>query len=299
MVREFYIRPIFKSEDQNNPENYRGIAINNSIGKLFDLILYNRLDKFLLDNDIIHKTQIGFSKGACTSDHIFVLKCMIDKYLKSGDKRLYACFVDFRKAFDKVIHVGIMYKLQMYNINGLFYRIIKSMYTNDRLCVRVDDKMTEFFMSGVGVRQSDVLSPSLFKIFINDLPSIIDDKTDSITLDGEKIPCLLYADNLVLFSDTKNGLQQKLNILNNYCTEWCIEVNVKKTKVIIFSKTGRLMNDRFNIGTDTLECVKQYKYLGLIIENTGKFNKARKQLFQKGMKASFKLYRYEICRCIY
>ena len=165
------------------------------------------------------------------------------------------------------------------------------MYTNDRLCVRVDDKMTEFFMSGVGVRQRDVLSPSLFKIFINDLPSIIDDKTDSITLDGEKIPCLLYADNLVLFSDTKNGLQQKLNILNNYCTEWCIEVNVKKTKVIIFSKTGRLMNDRFNIGTDTLECVKQYKYLGLIIENTGKFNEARKQLFQKGMKASFKLYR--------
>jgi hypothetical protein len=51
------------------------------------------------------------------------------------------------------------------------------------------------------------------------------------------------------------------------------------------------MNDRFNIGTDTLECVKQYKYLGLIIENTGKFNEARKQLFQKGMKASFKLYR--------
>ena len=48
MVREFYIRPIFKSEDQNNPENYRRIAINNSIGKLFDLILYYRLDKFLL-----------------------------------------------------------------------------------------------------------------------------------------------------------------------------------------------------------------------------------------------------------
>ena len=108
------------------------------------------------------------------------------------------------------------------------------MYTNDRLCVRVDDKMTESFMSEVGVRQVDVLSPSLFKIFINDLPSIIDDKTDSITLDGEKIPCLLYADDLVLFSDTKNGLQEKLNILNKYCTEWCIDVNVKKTKVIIF-----------------------------------------------------------------
>ena len=80
---ESFICPIFKSEDQNNPENYRGIAINNSIGKLFNMILYNRLDKFLLYNGIIHKTQIGFSKGACTSDHIFVLKCIIDKYLKT------------------------------------------------------------------------------------------------------------------------------------------------------------------------------------------------------------------------
>ena len=63
-----------------------------------------------------------------------------------------------------VIHVGIMYKLQIYNVNGLFfYRIIKYMYTNDRLCVRVDDKMTEFFMSEVRVRKGAALSPSLLK----------------------------------------------------------------------------------------------------------------------------------------
>ena len=51
---ESFIRPIFKSEDQHNPDNYRGIAINNSIGKVFNLILYNRLDKFLLDNDQLY-----------------------------------------------------------------------------------------------------------------------------------------------------------------------------------------------------------------------------------------------------
>jgi hypothetical protein len=98
-------------------------------------------------------------------------------YNKQISKNCIHAFLIFAKHLIKVTHVGIMYKLQMYNVNGLFYRIIKSMYTNDRLCVRVDDKMTEFFMSGVGVKQSDVLSPSLFKIFINDLPSIIDDKT--------------------------------------------------------------------------------------------------------------------------
>ena len=75
--------------------------------------------------------------------------------------------------------------------------------------------MTEFFMSGVGVKQSDVLSPSLFKIFINDLPSIIDDKTFNNSRWWENSLPSIYADDLVSFSDTKNGLQQKLNILNN------------------------------------------------------------------------------------
>ena len=110
----------------------------------------NRFDLFLADNDIIHETQIGFSKKGRTSDHIFVLKCSIDKYLKCVDKELYVCFVDFRKAFNTVIHVGIMYKLQLQNINGYFYRILKSMYMSDKLCIKVDNKMTEFFTPEVG-----------------------------------------------------------------------------------------------------------------------------------------------------
>ena len=66
--------------------------------------------------------------------------------------------MDFRKAFDTVIHVGIMYKLQLQNINGYFYRILKSMYMSDKLCIKVDNKMAEFFTPEVWVRQGDVLS---------------------------------------------------------------------------------------------------------------------------------------------
>ena len=83
-----YICPIYKSENPLKPENYRGIAINNSIGKLFNIILCNRFDKFLLDNKVIHESQIGFFKKSGTTDHIFVLKCIIDKYLKQGNKNL-------------------------------------------------------------------------------------------------------------------------------------------------------------------------------------------------------------------
>ena len=131
---ESFICPLFKSGDKKNPENYRGIAINSSIGKVFNIILCNRLDKLLLENKIIHENQIAFSKKAHTSDHIFVLKCLIDKYLNCGNKNVLACFVDFPKAFDKVIHTGIMLKLLNCNIDGYFYRILKCMYNRQNMC---------------------------------------------------------------------------------------------------------------------------------------------------------------------
>ena len=257
---ESYITPIFKSDNPQNPENYRGIAINNSLGKLFNTILYNRLDKFLSDNNIINKTQIGFSKKARTSDHIFVLKCLIEKYVKRGKGKLYVCFVDFRKAFDKVIHIGILYKLLQHTNNGIFYNILKSMYSNDKVCVKVEDKITDFFRYNVGVRQGDVLSPTLFKLFINDLPDILSNNYDDVNLNDEKIPCLLYADDLVLISDSKEGLQKRLDTLCTFCKDWCMEINVKKTKIIIFNRSGRLLNENFNVGNNSIECVKQYKY---------------------------------------
>jgi hypothetical protein len=87
---EGYITPIFKSENPKLPQNYRGIIICNSIGKVFNSILNNRLDKFLIENNIIHENQIGFPKKSRTSDHIFVLKCIIEKYLKT-DTKSYLC----------------------------------------------------------------------------------------------------------------------------------------------------------------------------------------------------------------
>ena len=84
---EGYITPIFKAENPKLPQNYRGITICNSIGKVFNSILNNRLDKFLVENNIIHENQIGFSKKSRTTDHIFVLKCIIEKYLKTDTKK--------------------------------------------------------------------------------------------------------------------------------------------------------------------------------------------------------------------
>jgi hypothetical protein len=74
-----YLSPIFKANDRHDPYNYRGIAINSCIGKLFNAVLNARLDSFLENHDIIHKTQIGARKKARTADHIFVQKCIIEQ----------------------------------------------------------------------------------------------------------------------------------------------------------------------------------------------------------------------------
>ena len=166
-----YITPIFKTGDSSQPDNYRGITITSNVGKLFNLILNSRLDKYLEENNLIDKSQIGFTKNARTQDHMFVLKTLIDKYTNKAGDKLFACFVDFKKAFDSVIHPGMKIKLKEMNISGKFYDVINSMYSKTKLCVRLGDSHTKSFKSDIGVRQGDVLSPNLFKIFINDLPS--------------------------------------------------------------------------------------------------------------------------------
>jgi hypothetical protein len=140
---------------------------------LCNSILNNRLDKFLVENNIIHEKQIGFSKKSRTSDHIFVLKCILEKYLKTDTKKLFVCFVDFHKAFDTVIHPGIRYKLIRNGINGLFYRIICNMYSSSMVSIKIGDKLTEPFTSSLGVRQGDVLSPNILIYLEGPVQSLI------------------------------------------------------------------------------------------------------------------------------
>jgi hypothetical protein len=157
-----YISPIFKSGDRSKPDNYRGIAITGCLSKLLNSILNSRLDIFLIKHKLINPFQIGFTKDSRPSDHMFVLKTLIDKYLHKKEK-LFACFVDFRKAFDTVAHTAIYLKLLDMNVGGLFYNLIKDMYKISAVCVKVGQNLTDSFESSIGVRQGDVLTPIFSK----------------------------------------------------------------------------------------------------------------------------------------
>ncbi len=116
----------------------------NATEKLFNKILDIRLDKFLEKYHIIDDCQIGFTRKARTSDHMYILKTIIDKYCSTKDGRVYACFVDFQKAFDTVIHTGIKIKLLKIGVGTNFYNTIKSMYSSSKSCIKLEHKTTFF-----------------------------------------------------------------------------------------------------------------------------------------------------------
>lgn len=287
MWRENIIKPIFKGGDMNDPSCYRGIALSSCLSKLFTRILYNRLDNFLENNDIICNEQKGFRKDMRTSDHIFTLKSLIDKYFKKN-KYIFASFIDLKTAFDTVNRNALLYKLYQLNTRGKFFNILENMYKEVSFCVSLNDGLTDNFQTNIGVKQGCILSPTLFSLYMNDLIGHFSSDCEPLTLDGKNISCLLYADDIVLLSESSNGLQNCLNNLKLYCDKWNLEVNIDKSKIIIFNKSGKVLKGySFFYNNQSLGLVNQYKYLGIILKPSGSFVEAINHLSKKASKAMF------------
>ena len=175
-----------------------------------------RLTRFLTENGIICDEQIGFRHGSRTSDHIFKLKTLIRKYLHNS-KKLYVSFIDLRKAFDSVLHPALFIKLVSCGLGGNFLSVLRAMYSQIDLQVICNSRgLTEVFPSQLGVFQGDNLSPNLFNIFVNDLTNCFDETCMPVLLGEHRINCLLYADDLIILSESASGLQNCLNVVGKF-----------------------------------------------------------------------------------
>ena len=286
------LTPLHKNGDKSDPNNYRGICVNSNVGKLLCMIINQRILHFLTEKNVLSKSQIGFLPNYRTTDHIFTLNTLIDNQINRNKSKLYSCFVDFKKAFDSIWHEGLLYKLLESGIGGKTYDIIKSMYSNNTCAVRIGKKHTDFFQQSRGVRQGCSLSPTLFNIYINELAKTLEQSTTpGIKLADTEVKCLLFADDLVLLSPTKEGLQQHLDLLHKFSQTWALTVNQAKTKIMIFEKRHSHVNQQFFLNTTALEHTKNYTYLGLNISSTGNFNKAVNDLREKARRAFYAIKR--------
>ena len=131
-------------------------------------------------------------------------------------EKVYACFVDFRKAFDSVWHEGLFYKLLKTNTGRHLYNLMKSLYCNSTCSIKIGENKTQPFSYSRGERQGCVLSHLLFHLYLNNLPHLFDNtlSVPFVLAYRKKINSLLYADNLVILSRSKTGLHNCLNALS-------------------------------------------------------------------------------------
>jgi hypothetical protein len=172
---------------------------------------------------------------------------------------------------------------------GKLFSIIDSMYQHDQVCIKIGQQRTDFIPCNVGVKQGDVLSPNLFNLFLHDLPDFISGDLSAPIVGQTPINSLLYADDLLIFSLTAEGLQQSLSKLGAYCKDWGLEINLDKTKIIKFCKSGRRCSDTFVINDTLIKCVHNYKYLGIEFCASGSMSLAKSDIHDRARKAIFKL----------
>ena len=106
------------------------------------------------------------------------------------------------------------------------------------------------------------------------MPDIFDDTCDPA----------MFADDVVLLSTSEKGLQNCLHKLEKYCDNWCLDINVEKTKVLIFNKNGKLYKTPFLFQNTIINCVQSYRYIGIIFTTSGTFTPAKNDLYQRALK---------------
>lgn len=287
--------PLYKNKgDMQDVNNYRGITLLSCMGKLFTSILNERLNNFSNAMNIINETQAGFRQGYCTLDHIFLLKCVIDLF-NWKRKRLFCLFVDYKKAFDMIWREGLWYKLVKENVQGKILNVIKNMYSNIRSCVMLNQQVSDTFVCNVGVRQGESLSPMLFAFYINDMENkLLEHGCNYINFSDDfintylKLLVLMYADDTIILCDTEEGMRQALLALYDYCNEWKLKLNCNKSKIVVFSR-GKVHQDNYDFvfGSENIEVVEDYKYLGLLFNYNGRFRKGELELKEQATRAMY------------
>ena len=193
---------------------------------------------------------------------------MLTQKYQEVQKDIYACFIDYAKAFDLVRHSQMIEGLERIGIDGKDIRIIANMYWKQKAAIRVADEISDFTNIKRGVRQGCVLSPYLFNIYTELIFRETDDMK-GINIQGKNINNLRYADDTVLLTENEENLINILQRVKEESAEKGLHMNAKKTKTMFISRkeTQRLS---IQLEGEELEQVKEYKYLGQMVNEKGR-----------------------------
>ena len=241
---------IFKRGSRADPGNYRGINVINSIAKIYDMILAARLSQWFAP----YREQAGSQTGRGCIEHIVTLRLIMDIARRKKFK-LFVTFVDFSKAFDCIPRYKLFLTLKRMGCGLTILMALVAMYEYTNSVIG-----TAVIASTIGVRQGSPTSGILFIIYVNVMIQMI---KQGCPIDGFLgwLHILVMMDDTVLLSTTKQGMIDKIKILNDYCKSHGMIINYSKTKFMVVNgdnedKEPILYNDM------VINYSKQYIYLG-------------------------------------
>lgn len=264
------IFPIHKKGDANQPGNYRGISFMNCIGKIMMGMVNNRITEWVNRNRILNEYQAGFRKYYSTIDNIYNLTNIVQSKF-ADNRKVYAFFIDFKAAFDRVPRNLLIYKLHQMGLSTKILNFIEKVYQKTTSAVWTGAALSTAFETKSGVKQGCLLSPLLFALYLNDLHDFLE---GGLFIEELNIRVLMYADDIVMLADDVGVLQQMSNKLEEYCRTWGMEVNLEKSEILIFRKGGRISKEeRWTLNGSNVKVVPEYKYLGIVLTPKMSFSK--------------------------
>jgi len=254
-----HVTPIFKKGSRKCPANYRPISLTSIPCKIFEHIIYSTIYKHLENNSILCDAQHGFRKHRSCETQLIITIHDIASRLNAGEQ-IDVLFLDFSKAFDKVPHDRLIYKLHYYGIRGSYLEWIKQFLVGRTQQVIIENKFSDLTPVTSGVPQGSVLGPLLFLLFINDLPCGIDSVVK------------LYADDVLMFRSIKDpsdhqALQNDLNKLAHWSSIWQMPFNLTKCEYLIVTNKSSPLVCQYKLNDYKLQRVLSAKYLGVTISS--------------------------------
>lgn len=281
--------PIFKGGKKDSPNSYRPISVLSGLNKIFELALKKRLTAFLERENILYPYQFGYRQksgtvNACTE----VLNFVYEEMDKKSVRVVSGLFIDLSKAFDTISHELLLKKLNVFGVRGQVLNLFESYLSNRKQCVDVDGEISGLLDVKCGVPQGSVLGPIFFLLFLNDVERL-----------GLRGKVFIYADDTAIFYPSKNvtesceNIQHDLNVLDDYFGNNLLVMNLSKTKIMHFQdpKTVTESHTPVILGGVSVELVKQFKYLGLVLDSYLKWGPHSESICKKISPAVATLYK--------